>query len=605
MGEKLSFAIDNIELLEESNNSQFATLKIDVFASGDNRHDLYVSDDTLRSTAHSILQKPIVWDYSPLTDDATTHTDTQTIVGFIPHDSPLEFNELADGRIMLTVIGKLWTKYCGKMFEIFQRDKEKSVSVELEVLEYSEDEEKPSKLKELLNYCFQAITVLGQNVTPAIPGAKADLLAFAVKEKQEYERAYRKEFSDKYYDIDFTIPETIKKSAKKALDYYKSSGEAANSAHLSMGRFLIKNDKITPEKIRAMSSFFKRKVNYSDFILGLYGSQEGARWSKEMEDKLNEIDNKQISYYSDDILTFPYKSIGDINPALKGISPPVSLGQANEIARQADAIGGEYGWPTAISSFKKRHHVEKGKWVKNKTEKEEESFMKDEKDLEKKEEMAEEKLPESEEKPKEEMAENKDEEKKETPEEEKKESPEEEKKEKEEGAEEKMSNDANLDIAAMLAMLDNQTEAYAKLAKQHEDGNVDFAVLCSEMYSKMCKMAEDLKKSQENNEAYMAKNKELEEYKMSEEEKKFNFGVASVLEEASESGMPKDKIEERREKSKEFSLNTFDAWKNETLALAFSYAKDKKGKKDDDIVKIDLGFVAKNDERDLSHGWVK
>ena len=37
----------------------------------------------------------------------------------------------------------------------------------------------------------------------------------------------------------------------------------------------------------------------------------------------------------------PYDSLKNINPALKGIDPPITLGQANEIAKQADAIGAD------------------------------------------------------------------------------------------------------------------------------------------------------------------------------------------------------------------------------------------------------------------------
>ncbi len=65
----------------------------------------------------------------------------------------------------------------------------------------------------------------------------------------------------------------------------------------------------------------------------------------------------------------PYKSKKDINPALKGIHPPISLAQANEIASQADAIGTDEkknGWAIAIANFKKTHIVKNGKWVSKK-----------------------------------------------------------------------------------------------------------------------------------------------------------------------------------------------------------------------------------------------
>ena len=70
----------------------------------------------------------------------------------------------------------------------------------------------------------------------------------------------------------------------------------------------------------------------------------------------------------------PYSSMSDVNPAIKGIKPPVSLGQANAIARMADAIeakGGDVnGWAVAISNFKKNHTASDSKWVSTASSKE-------------------------------------------------------------------------------------------------------------------------------------------------------------------------------------------------------------------------------------------
>ena len=67
----------------------------------------------------------------------------------------------------------------------------------------------------------------------------------------------------------------------------------------------------------------------------------------------------------------PYKSFEDINPALKGIKPKITLAQANAIAKWADAMeraedGPESAWAAAIAQFKKLYKSEGGKWVKKK-----------------------------------------------------------------------------------------------------------------------------------------------------------------------------------------------------------------------------------------------
>ena len=64
----------------------------------------------------------------------------------------------------------------------------------------------------------------------------------------------------------------------------------------------------------------------------------------------------------------PYTSLDDINPAIRGIDPPVTLEQANKIAAMAESIADDNGWAIAISAFKKGHVVETDKkcWTEKK-----------------------------------------------------------------------------------------------------------------------------------------------------------------------------------------------------------------------------------------------
>lgn len=66
----------------------------------------------------------------------------------------------------------------------------------------------------------------------------------------------------------------------------------------------------------------------------------------------------------------PYTSLDEVNPAIRGIEPPVTLEQANKIAAMADSIGDDGGWAIAISAFKKGHVVETDKkcWIEKKKE---------------------------------------------------------------------------------------------------------------------------------------------------------------------------------------------------------------------------------------------
>lgn len=61
----------------------------------------------------------------------------------------------------------------------------------------------------------------------------------------------------------------------------------------------------------------------------------------------------------------PYAKWSDVNPAIKGIEPRITLAQANTIASWADNIENvDSPWAVAISQFKKLYTVRDGKWVK-------------------------------------------------------------------------------------------------------------------------------------------------------------------------------------------------------------------------------------------------
>lgn len=64
-----------------------------------------------------------------------------------------------------------------------------------------------------------------------------------------------------------------------------------------------------------------------------------------------------------------YSSLSQANPAIRGIEPPVTLAQANLIARWADRIEGDdvkSPWAAAIAQFKKTFQRKDGRWVRRK-----------------------------------------------------------------------------------------------------------------------------------------------------------------------------------------------------------------------------------------------
>lgn len=590
----IKFDILSAETIEEDEFSQFSLVKVHAFSSGWNKHNYFCSEEVLISTADSIYYKPIVYSFSKLFRDLDTHTDPDKslIAGFVVPDS-LEFNKLEDGRLGMFVLARIWKRYAPQFVQLLKESSgHKKISVEMELNDKKEFEDG----EEMLSFEYSAICVLGDLITEASPGSHLQVLSFA-KEQEEYDKALALEFAGMYEELDFKIPTSVKNNAKRGLELRKEYGRGSTSVGLATARYLIKNETATPEKVRRIAKYFPRHAgdNLDDKTSNgwiswlIWGGNSGRSWATNLIKKMDDIDQKDMSYFSEksETITFPYKKETEMNPALKGIKPPISLEQANAIAKQADAIGNDEdknGWAIAISNFKKTHTVKEEKWVRKEKELNmedlEKNAMNEEEFEDKKEE---EKTPEVEEMASEEIA---------TEEKEKFESDEEESEEKEEESEEEekseeMSLDANLDVKAILGFLQNETEDYQKIAAEFAEDKEekDFAKLTSYMYGRMQEMASKMEEKDKESEAYMAELEDLRKYKKGKEEADFNFAVDSTLKEIeTKTEITKSELETLREKSKEFSLENIDVWKNLAKAKGLDFAiKNNSEKKEEEI----------------------
>lgn len=176
------FSIDNVEWVDSVNESLFRKLRIKAFASGDNEHTMPIKEEVLIRGAKTIYDKPILWKYDKISDDAMAHEEDEVPCGFIKEceDNPIKF-ERSDGKLFIVIDALIWTKYSGKLIEIFERDNRiKNVSIEIATLENG-DENKPN----IEEFVISGITILGEWYPPACEGCKSELLAFS-KDKDEY-----------------------------------------------------------------------------------------------------------------------------------------------------------------------------------------------------------------------------------------------------------------------------------------------------------------------------------------------------------------------------------------------------------------------------------
>ena len=184
MNDVLKFSVNNIELIDKIEKSLFRKVKIKAFATGENVHTLPIEEDVLRRGAKTIYNKPILWKYNKYFDDAMGHEKDEVPCGFVPEseNNPVKF-EKDKGRVYIVIQALLWTKYCGRLIEIFERDDmKKDVSVEIAVIE---DEEVISDKPKIQDFVIAGITLLGEFINPACKGCEAELLEFS-ESKERY-----------------------------------------------------------------------------------------------------------------------------------------------------------------------------------------------------------------------------------------------------------------------------------------------------------------------------------------------------------------------------------------------------------------------------------
>lgn len=587
MSNYINFEVEGIDVLDEAQNSQFATAKIRAFHSGMSLNNTYCSEEALKATANTIYMKPIVYNFENSWGDFGSHTEAhKSLIGGFIEPNSATFTRLEDGRLSLNVIGKFWKRYFEKALDTIKSSGgNKKVSVEVELIDSKQDDD---GVVDMRDFAYSGVCLLGDFIQEASKGAKMEMLSFS-KANKEYQEAYNTEFASKYDGIDFKIPQTVKNNAKDGLEAHKKYGRGGTSVGLASARYLISHDTISPEKVRHVAKYFPRhkgdnlddETSNGSIAWKLWGGTTGWKWAQRIVDRMNEIDSKNMAYFEE--ITFPYKKIEDINPSLRGIKPPISVSQANDIAKQADAIETDEeknGWAIAISSFKKSHVVKDGRWVKkenfteyeldsNNEKKEVMSMLEDKKEFEIEDEV--------------EKEHNEEEEKKEN-----------------------MSLNTYLDVKAMLAMLKGETDDYEEVAKEFskEDGMFDFEKLCGAMYSKMCDMAEECKshvekmaKMDEEYKTYMAENEELKKFKADIESKQFDFEIASVLKEV-EFEIPQTEMAELKEDVKNYSLDTVNVWKNKVMAKAFMFSK-KKDKNEQVVIGLPYANIKNNKKESL------
>ena len=184
---------------QDFNDDRFVKVRVKVMHNGLNLNGSSFSDAAIEKAAATLKNIPLLafvkktdgvddadfaghefeyrWD-----EDGIKYTYLGRPIGMIPETNNYTYEEDENGIKFVYADGYIWTDYANEALEIMQRDGSKSVSMEIRVNSYSDNE----SVLEITDYKYTGIAVLGDDVPPAMMGAKVDIANFSAEGLGEF-----------------------------------------------------------------------------------------------------------------------------------------------------------------------------------------------------------------------------------------------------------------------------------------------------------------------------------------------------------------------------------------------------------------------------------
>lgn len=173
--------------IEKVNEEQIMRGKTKCFADGLNKNNYYFTLSGMKKAAPTIRGKPFLVHFNLFHSDGLgDHDSNEIAVGYVPDNAEITFEKADDGRTFLCTDVAIWKFYSKELPEILKNaeDNKKEVSVELLVI----DSEEQSDYTVIKEFVFCGITILSQDISPAIKNAEMQILKFSNKAKSVFEK---------------------------------------------------------------------------------------------------------------------------------------------------------------------------------------------------------------------------------------------------------------------------------------------------------------------------------------------------------------------------------------------------------------------------------
>ena len=542
MDNKIYFSIDDIQEVATEDSVEFAIARIAVLSTKQNSHKVNITKEILERDGKSVLGKWVIADFDGT--DVTTHTQNTHIIGIVPTDSNIDFVENPDGTTTMFVDAIISKLYATEIYNLFRTHNFRNVSVEMATANDRENEDGSIDIDGLNIY---SICVLGISVGGSCPDANMSITRFSEKSAEEYYQNTKsfslKQLAEQRNEKLKVTSHPIDKS-KEAVDMGSWDGDKAkddllkekNYKTLAKSVCLLLEDG-WEDKEKGALKYPVMNLKDGKWVYNAQGLSSARAYGEQHDpsvaDKAISI-QKKLGLYKDD----------DSNKEENMENKELNFSSDSE--KDKDVIMDKDSDKEKDMACGNKDMAETSEDEKLKEEKKEEDNIKDE---EKK--MAEESEDEKLKEEKDEEDDIKDEEK-------------------------KFSLNAYVDEAAMLTMLENETDEMKELA-----GQITKEFSAEEIVSKFIEMAK------ENAELKADKEKNDKE----KTDKKFSAIMASVKEDLDEESYSK-----LAEEGKQLSLDQLGAFENKVKAFAYEATK-KNSKNEEDNSEI-MKFGSSNNENE-------
>lgn len=303
---KLDFAVDYMSILESDDDT--AIVELDLLHTGKNRNQYYIGRDAVERALPTFYNKPIIYrlnnEFMPelatdVVEHGTIEERTMRIAGTIPESAPMDFVE-RDGKEYLRTKGVIYKIYQPSLMNILQnRDGNVKVSIEIYVTDKDEMEDGTLEVKD---FRFEGVALLGENILEGIEGSQMNVVKFSAEEFNEH---YLK-FSQK------EIPESVRETARKALQTREERGKGGSTGSISMAKYLANNETIDYVRLGYLKDYFRGHYLKSNLSYSLYGGDAALEWLEDMS-KGRKVNNSMNNISVDAVRKGIYEYLDEIS----------------------------------------------------------------------------------------------------------------------------------------------------------------------------------------------------------------------------------------------------------------------------------------------------